>query len=1075
MTRAASARRLVVVAAMLYLAVSALPIAAAETNVAVGSKHTTASDFNGAATLDNVTVSGSGTSAHVALSRMRAGQIIEDAEHFDGSNYTGNTSQFSQNSTTVKQGSFSIRGLTSGTEHRIVSTSGLDKYPDQGDTWQLWVNTGEANFLRTEFAVQDADNLYSIVLGANSDDLILRERASGSETALDSATVTELAANTWFQIQVDWGTNNDINVTLLNESGGQLATISANDGTFTDGGIGFALNTPGIETDADAFWDFERTIHPANRGTYVSDNHSVSNATSCFTDLTLDNASATVTCQKFSGGSFTDVASQTFTSGGNKSLDLSGHESAETWRVNVTFDTNDAFNASTATFDSSTNVSSEESTLRGVAFGDGGSKMYAVGANSDAVQQYDLGTTFEVSTATHNRSFSVSSEDGVPRSVAFGDGGAKMYVAGAASADIFEYDLAEAWNVSTAVLNDSLNVGPQDSTPTGVTLRADGSALFVAGNDNDSVFKWDLATTWDVSSAAFNQSLDVSTEDTAPLGLDLADDGAVLSIAANTGQNVDQWTLATRWDLSTASHARTFDVSGEDATPVGVEFDGAGTNMYVAGAQTTRVLQYTLSESTTAQLHNEGVQFTNAHPQINNSSATPSGGTTTASNDVTLNISVNDTTFSRPQGDSVVVEFFVDGNSEGTKTLGSNGTASLGVTVSSGSHTWSVNATDDWGGTTPSQQFSFGTPANLTIRNESNPDEIIKPDEVTCAFFTLDGSVQNNLAERNTTTGNISLGGLPTADEFVVQCSATDFHTRTILLKSLTSQSNIYLINSTGAAATVNVQLSLQDSTGLFPTSETRIQLERALNQSGNLSFRVVSGDIFGAAGTFRDTLINDARYKITIENTDGDSRELGPYTATTDETATLSVGNLTFDVQGNEGYQWSANQTATAVKFNYSDPDSNTTDLDVQIYERGNESNVLQVFEDADPGTSHSFTAVLSADQQDMSWVVEWNATYERTNGSTVEIGATALTGPRQDAPGVPLAQEWKNRFSIFLILIFAGAFSGRFNAAMGTLAVPILAGILWYIGWLPNAVGAAAIVVALFVGAVTVGRTQR
>jgi len=58
-----------------------------------------------------------------------------------------------------------------------------------------------------------------------------------SGTLIASTSVTY--ATGWYQVSIDWLTNNNINVTLYNSTGAVAATLSATDSSHTSGGIGF--------------------------------------------------------------------------------------------------------------------------------------------------------------------------------------------------------------------------------------------------------------------------------------------------------------------------------------------------------------------------------------------------------------------------------------------------------------------------------------------------------------------------------------------------------------------------------------------------------------------------------------------------------------------------------------------------------------------------------------------------------------------------------------------------------------------------------------------------------------------
>ena len=106
---------------------------------------------------------------------------------------------------------------------------------------------------------------------------------------------------------------------------------------------------------------------------------------------------------------------------------------------------------STWSYDSvSFSVASEETIPRDVFIKDDGLTMYIIGNIGDLVESYTLSTAWDVSTATYDsKSFSVASQDGLPRGFAFKSDGTKVYIVGATSDAVYQYSLSTAWDVST--------------------------------------------------------------------------------------------------------------------------------------------------------------------------------------------------------------------------------------------------------------------------------------------------------------------------------------------------------------------------------------------------------------------------------------------------------------------------------------------------------------------------------------------------------------------------------------------------------------------------------------------------
>ena len=68
--------------------------------------------------------------------------------------------------------------------------------------------------------------------------------------------------------------------------------------------------------------------------------------------------------------------------------------------------------------------------------------MYVVGWDGNDINEYTLSTAFDVSTASFEGSFSVNSEDENPAALAFSSDGTKMFVVGGDGEDVNEYTLS---------------------------------------------------------------------------------------------------------------------------------------------------------------------------------------------------------------------------------------------------------------------------------------------------------------------------------------------------------------------------------------------------------------------------------------------------------------------------------------------------------------------------------------------------------------------------------------------------------------------------------------------------------
>ena len=254
------------------------------------------------------------------------------------------------------------------------------------------------------------------------------------------------------------------------------------------------------------------------------------------------------------------------------------------------------FDLSTATFDfKSFYVGTQSPTPSTPVFGDSGTKMYAIDTNTDTVFQYNLSTAWDVNTATYaSKSFSVTSQEATPFGIFFKSDGLTFYAVGQTTDTVFQYTLSTAWDISTASYASlSFSVAAQEITPADLFFRADGLKMYVLGATGDDVNEYDLATAWNVSTASFVRVSAVIGE-TLPRGLWFKDDGTKMYVIGQTTDTVREFTLSTAWDVSTISFSQSLSVAGFDILPTGVTFKDDGTVLYVVGTTSDVVNQIPL-------------------------------------------------------------------------------------------------------------------------------------------------------------------------------------------------------------------------------------------------------------------------------------------------------------------------------------------------------------------------------------------------------------------------------------------------------------------------------------------------
>jgi DNA-binding beta-propeller fold protein YncE len=192
-------------------------------------------------------------------------------------------------------------------------------------------------------------------------------------------------------------------------------------------------------------------------------------------------------------------------------------------------------------------------------------------------------------------SFSVSGQDTSPRKVFFKPDGTKMYVAGSTGRNVYEYDLSTAWDITSATFLQSFSVSTEETDLRGLYFESDGTEMYIIGSGGDDVNQYSLSTAWDVSSASFLQAFSVATQETSPQGLFFKPDGTQMFVVGIIGDSVYEYALSTAWDVSTASHTQSFSVISQAPFVTDVFFNPDGNKMWVIGQTSDAVSQYSLS------------------------------------------------------------------------------------------------------------------------------------------------------------------------------------------------------------------------------------------------------------------------------------------------------------------------------------------------------------------------------------------------------------------------------------------------------------------------------------------------
>ena len=215
-------------------------------------------------------------------------------------------------------------------------------------------------------------------------------------------------------------------------------------------------------------------------------------------------------------------------------------------------------------FDGNTASTTRQSNIYSLQFKPDGTSFYVsdLDGGASGMYQYNMEVPWEINTASpalERLSTFDQETGGNSRGIYVSPDNTKVFMVGTGGDAVYRYDIPEkyAGNVSKAVWSGiSTSFTALDSDPTGIFMKPDGMKMFISGDAANAIHEFDLSVAWDVSTAVYSQSLDVSTYIADPQEVRFTPDGKQLFVLGYSGAYLVRYKLSTAWDVSSA----TFDI-----------------------------------------------------------------------------------------------------------------------------------------------------------------------------------------------------------------------------------------------------------------------------------------------------------------------------------------------------------------------------------------------------------------------------------------------------------------------------------------------------------------------------------
>ena len=230
----------------------------------------------------------------------------------------------------------------------------------------------------------------------------------------------------------------------------------------------------------------------------------------------------------------------------------------------------------------------------------------------------------------HNQTANSHSFGYNPGGIRFKPDGTKAYVINRTLDTIVQYSVSPAWDSSGMTEDKSFSVAGQTTLPNGLFIKPDGTELYMADGQNDTIYQYSLSSSWDVGSAALSGSHSVTSQQALPTDVWLDEDGTTMIVIGTAGDPLDKYSLSQAWAVTSATHQSSGSLSylanapGSNYGAWGVDFNPAGTKMVISGySPYNNIQQYNMSSSFdfTDLVYQQG----NVIPVIDGGAGNPTG------------------------------------------------------------------------------------------------------------------------------------------------------------------------------------------------------------------------------------------------------------------------------------------------------------------------------------------------------------------------------------------------------------------------------------------------------------------
>ncbi len=243
----------------------------------------------------------------------------------------------------------------------------------------------------------------------------------------------------------------------------------------------------------------------------------------------------------------------------------------------------------------------EMNSAKCMRWGDSGTKLYLLDG-LETIYQYSASTAYDITTLTYaSKSYDTSAQDVLMLGFDFSPDGDYLVTCGRTNHYLYEYTLSTAWDISTASYVGSADISGSIQDPTDVQISSDGKRFYVVSSSDDKLHQEARVTAYSLASAQDATNTKTLAATKLFSGFRISPDGS--TIVSRNASNIYQTYLSTPWDIASIASDDVDDwpagsLTFSPAIYNGTSIDWPNGKLYVCGESSSGTVVTTWSWDT---------------------------------------------------------------------------------------------------------------------------------------------------------------------------------------------------------------------------------------------------------------------------------------------------------------------------------------------------------------------------------------------------------------------------------------------------------------------------------------------